>query len=106
MAQTFVSDLRTSPEFRIEDGAMWKRVSSFGDGYVPRSLLEQQIVLQSWHYEWSGGEPDPGQLPEGYRQLSHDRTRAVRILHSGEKLVGALIAILAVCVAGLVVRSL
>lgn len=106
MAQTAVCDPATAPEFRIEDSAVWKRVSSFGDGYVPRSLLEQQIVLQSWHYEWSGGEPDPGQLPEGYRQLSHDRRRAVRMLNSGDKLVRAVVGVLAACVAILVVRSL
>ena len=85
---------------------MWKRVSSYGDNYVPRSLLEQQIVLQSCHYEWSGGEPDPGQLPDGYRQLPHDRARACRSLQAGDKLVRAVIAILAVCVAVLVAGSL
>ena len=85
---------------------MWKRVSSYGDNYVPGSLLEQQIVLQSCHYEWSGGEPDPGQLPEGYRQLPHDRARACPSLQAGDKLVHAIIAILAVCVAVLVAGSL
>lgn len=86
---------------------MWKRVSSYGDGYVSRSLLEQQIVLQSWYYEWhGGGEPDPGQLPEGYRQLPNDRRRAVRALHSCDRLVRVAVGLLAVCVATLVVRSL
>ena len=85
---------------------MWKRVSSYGDDYVPRSLLEQQIVLQSWHYEWSGGEPDPGQLPEGYRQLPGDRMRAVRALQPEDWLVRAGIGILAVGVAILVAISL
>lgn len=85
---------------------MWKRVSSYGEGYVPRSLLEQQMVLQSYTYEWSGGEPDPGQLPEGYRQLPYDKTRARRTLQSGDKLVRAVIAILAICMAVLVLRSL
>ncbi|TDJ15012.1 MAG: hypothetical protein E2O65_13075 [Gammaproteobacteria bacterium] len=84
---------------------MWKRVSSYGDGYVPGSLLEQQIVLQSYHYEWSGGEPDPGQLPEGYKQLPHDRARACRSLQFGDKLVRAVIAILALWVAVLVAGS-
>lgn len=85
---------------------MWKRVSSYGDGYVPHSLLEQQIVLQSWYYEWSGGEPDPGQLPEGFRQLPHDKRRARRVLQSDDKLVRAAVGVLALCVAILVVRSL
>ncbi len=85
---------------------MWKRVSSYGDSYVPGSLLEQQIVLQSCHYEWSGGEPDTGQLPEGYKQLSHDRARACRSLQAGDKLVRAVIAILALWVAVLVAGSL
>ena len=85
---------------------MWKRVSSYGDGYVPRSLFEQQIVLQSWHYEWTGGEPDPGQLPEGYRQLPHDRWRAVRVLQSDDKLGRAVIGILAACVAILAVSAI
>jgi hypothetical protein len=85
---------------------MWKRVSSYGTGYVPRSLLEQQIVLQSWHYEWRGGEPDPGQLPEGYRQLKHDKSRARRMLQSDDKLVLGVIGTLAFCVAVLVVQSL
>ena len=85
---------------------MWKRVSSYGDSYVPGSLLEQQIVLQSWHYEWSGGEPDPGQLPEGYKQLRHDSARAHRVLQSGDKLVGRVIGLLALWVAVLVLGSL
>jgi hypothetical protein len=85
---------------------MWKRVSSYGDDYVPRSLLEQQIVLQSVTYEWSGGEPDPGQLPEGYRQLPHDKTRARRSLQPGDRLVRAVVGILAICMAILVLRSL
>ena len=85
---------------------MWKRVSSYGKGYVPRSLLEQQIVLQSWHYEWSGGEPDPGQLPEGYRQLPHDRARAVRALQADERLVRIAIGVLAIWVAIMVAGSL
>ena len=85
---------------------MWKKVSSYGDCYVPRSLLEQQTVLQSWYYEWSGGEPDPGQLPEGYKQLPHDRARAHRILQFEDKLVRAVIGLLAFCVAVLVVHSL
>lgn len=85
---------------------MWKRVSSYGDGYVPRSLLEQQIVLQSWYYEWSGGEPDRGQLPEGYKQSPHDRARAYRMLQPDDKLVRAVIGLLALCVAVLVARSL
>ena len=85
---------------------MWKRVSSYGDSYVPRSLLEQQIVLESWHYEWSGGEPNPGQLPEGYKQSPRDRARAYRMLQSGDKLVRAVIGLLALCVAVLVARSL
>ena len=96
----------TSSGFPTEDSAVWKRVSSYGDGYVPRSLLEQQIVLQSWHYEWSGGEPDPGLLPEGYRQLPDDRTRAVRTLEPSEWLVRAVVGVLAVCVAVLVAGSL
>ncbi len=85
---------------------MWKRVSSYGDSYVPGSLLEQQIVLQSCHYEWSGGEPDPGQLPEGYKQLRHDRARAHRVLQSGDKLVRGVIGLLALWVAVLVLGSL
>ena len=85
---------------------MWKRVSSYGEGYVPRSLLEQQIVLQSWHYEWSGGEPDPGQLPEGYRQLPHDRTRAVRTLQAGDWVVRAAVVVLAIWVAIMAAGSL
>ena len=85
---------------------MWKRVSSYGDDYVPRSLFEQQIVLQSWHYEWSGGEPDPGQLPEGYKQLAHDKARARRTLQSGEKLVRGVIWMLAAWVAVLVAASI
>lgn len=85
---------------------MWKRVNSYGNGYVPRSLLEQQIVLQNWHYEWSGGEPDPGQLPEGYEQLPHDKTRARRTLQPADKLVRAVVAVLALCVAVLVVRAI
>jgi hypothetical protein len=84
---------------------VWKRVSSYGDGYVARSLLEQQIVLQSYHYEWSGGEPDPGQLPEGYKQMPHDRARACQSLQAGDKLVRAVIATLALCVAVLVAGS-
>ncbi len=92
--------------FPIEGSSVWKRVSSHGDGYVPRSLLEQQIVLQSWRYEWSGGEPDPRQLPEGYAQLRHDKRCAQRTLQSGEKMVRAVIALLAVWVAVLVVQSL
>lgn len=85
---------------------MWKRVSSYGSGYVPRSLLEQQIVLQSWHYEWSGGEPDPGQLPEGYRQLAHNKYRARRVLQSDDKLVLRVVGLLALCLAVLVAQSL
>lgn len=85
---------------------MWKRVSYYGDGYVPRSLLEQQIVLQSWHYEWSGGEPDTGQLPEGYAQLAHDKSRARRTLQPADKLVRAVVAVLALCVALLVARAI
>ena len=85
---------------------MWKRVSSYGDDYVPRSLLEQQIVLQSWYYEWHGGEPDPGQLPEGYRQLSNDKRRAVRALHPCDRLVRVAIVLLAAWVATLVVHAL
>lgn len=85
---------------------MWKKVSSYGEGYVPRSLLEQQIVLQSWHYEWSGGEPDPGQLPEGYAQLRHDKRRARRTLQPGDKILRAVIALLAVWVAVLVAQSI
>lgn len=85
---------------------MWKRVSSYGDDYVPRSLLEQQMVLQSVTYEWSGGEPDSGQLPEGYRQLPHDKTRARRSLQPGDRLVRAVVGILAICMAILVLRSL
>ena len=93
-------------EFLIEGSTVWKRVSSYGDGYVPCSLLEQQVVLQSWHYEWSGGEPDPGQLPEGYRQLPHDKARAQRMLQPDDKLVRAVIGLLAFCVAVLVLRSI
>ena len=85
---------------------MWRRASGYGDGYVPRSLLEQQIVAQSWYYEWQGGEPDPGQLPEGFTQLPHDKTRARRSLGSGDKLVRAVIGLLAVYVAVLVARSI
>jgi len=85
---------------------VWKRVSSYGDGYVPRSLLEQQIVAQSCHYEWSGGEPDPRRLPEGYEQLPHDRARACQVLQSGDKLVRGVIGLLALCVAVLVAGSL
>jgi len=85
---------------------MWKKVSSYGDDYVPRSLFEQQIVLQSWHYEWSGGEPDPGQLPEGYKQLAHDKARARRTLQSGDKLVRGVIWMLAAWVAVLVAASI
>lgn len=85
---------------------MWKRVSSYGSDYVPRSLLEQQIVLQSWHYEWSGGEPDPGQLPEGYRQLADDRFRARPTLQADDKLVRGVVGVLAVCLAVLVARSI
>jgi hypothetical protein len=81
-------------------------VSSYGEGYVPRSLLEQQIVLQSWHYEWSGGEPDPGQLPEGYAQLPHDRARAQRVLQSDDKLVRAVIGLLTLGLAVLVAFSI
>jgi hypothetical protein len=84
---------------------VWKRVSSYGDGYVATSLLEQQIVLHSYYYEWSGGEPDAGQLPEGYKQLPHDRARACRSLQAGDKLVRAVIGILALCVALLVAGS-
>jgi hypothetical protein len=76
---------------------MWKRVSSYGD---------EQMVLQSVTYEWSGGEPDPGQLPEGYRQLPHDKTRARRSLQPGDRLVRAVVGILAICIAILVLRSL
>ena len=89
-----------------EESAVWKRISSYGEGYVPRSLLEQQIVLQSWHYEWSGGEPDPGQLPEGYRQLPHDRTRAVRRLQPDEWIVRAVVVVLAIWMAIMVAGSL
>jgi len=85
---------------------LWKRVSSYGNDYVPRSMLEQQIVLQSWTYEWSGGEPDPGQLPEGYTQLAHDKFRARRTLQSDERIVRRVIGLLAICVALLVVRSI
>lgn len=85
---------------------MWKRVSSYGDGYVPRSLLEQQIVLHNVVYEWHGGEPDPAQLPEGYRQLPQDRTRARRTLQPGDRLVRAIVGLLAVCLAFLVLGSL
>ena len=85
---------------------MWKRVSSYGDDYVPNSLLEQQIVLQSWHYEWSGGEPDAGQLPEGYKQLAHDRSRARRTLQTGDKIVRGIVGLLALCLAVLVARSI
>lgn len=85
---------------------MWKRVSGYGDGYVARSLLEQQIVLQSVVYEWQGGEPDPAQLPEGYRQLPDDRTRARRCLQPADKLVRVVIGVLAAWVALLVLRSL
>jgi hypothetical protein len=73
---------------------------------VPRSLLEQQIVLQSWYYQWSGGEPDPGQLPEGYKQLAHDKSRARRVLLPGDKIVRGVIALLAFCVGVLVVRAI
>ncbi|MDX2314615.1 MAG: hypothetical protein QNL90_11150 [Gammaproteobacteria bacterium] len=93
-------------EFPTEDNALWKRVSSYGNDYVPRSMLEQQIVLQSWTYEWSGGEPDPGQLPEGYKQLEHDRSRARRTLQSGDKIVLRVIWLLAFCVGVLVLRSM
>lgn len=92
--------------FPIEGSAVWKRVSSYGENYVPRSLLEQHIVSQSWQYEWSGGEPDPGQLPEGYAQLRNDRWRARRTLQTGDKIVRAVIALLALGVAILVVRSI
>ena len=92
-------------EFPIEGRAVWKRVSVYGDGYVPRSLLEQQIVQHSCHYEWSGGEPDPRQLPEGYRQLPHDNARAQRSLQSEDKLVRAVIWLPALCVAVLVAGS-
>lgn len=85
---------------------MWKRVSSFGEGYVPRSMLEQEIVASSYTYEWSGGEPDPGQLPEGYRQMPHDRTRARRSLQSDDKVVRAVVGVLAAWVAILVLLSL
>jgi hypothetical protein len=85
---------------------MWKRVSSYGEDYVPRSLLEQQLVLQSYTYEWSGGEPDPGQLPEGYRQLANDRTRARRTLQAADKLVYAAVGVFAMCIAILVLRSI
>ena len=93
-------------EFPTEGRAVWKRVSSYGNDYVPRSMLEQQIVSQSWTYEWSGGEPDPGQLPEGFKQLAHDKSRARRTLQSGDKIVRRVIALLALCVAVLVVRSI
>ena len=93
-------------EFPTEDSAVWKRVSSYGDDYVPRSLLEQQIVSQGWYYEWSGGEPDPGQLPEGYKQLVHDKSRARRTLQSGDKIVRRVVILLAICVGVLVVRSM
>ena len=82
---------------------MWKRVSSYGEGYVPRSLLEQQLVLQSYTYEW---EPDPGQLPEGYRQLPNDKTRARRTLQPADKLVYAAVGVFATCIAILVLGSL
>ena len=85
---------------------MWKKVSSYGDDYVPCSLFEQQIVLQNWHYEWSGGEPDPGQLPEGYKQLAHDKARARRTLQSADKLVRGVIWMLAAWVAVLVAASI
>lgn len=85
---------------------MWKKVSSYGEDYVPRSLLEQHIVSQSWQYEWSGGEPDPGQLPEGYVQLRNDRRRARRTWQFGDKIVHAVIALLALGVAILVARSI
>lgn len=85
---------------------MWKRVSGYDDGYVPRSLLEQQIVSQSVHYQWSGGEPDAGQLPEGYRQLAQDKFRARRTLDADGKRVLPVVAVLALCVAVLVARSL
>jgi hypothetical protein len=85
---------------------VWRRVSSYGSGYVPRSLLEQHIVLQSWYYEWRGGEPDPGQLPEGYRQLARDKRRARRTLQTADKLVLGIVLLLAFCVAVLVAGSL
>ncbi len=85
---------------------MWKRVSSYGNDYVPRSMLEQHIVSQSWTYEWSGGEPDPGQLPEGYKQLARDKFRARRTLQSGDRIVRWVIGLLAICVALLVARSI
>ena len=85
---------------------MWKRVSGYDDGYVPRSLLEQHIVAQSWYYEWQGGEPDPGQLPEGYIQLTHNKACARRSLQSDDKVVYAVIGLLALCVAVLVARSI
>lgn len=85
---------------------MWRRVSGYGDGYVPRSLLEQQIVIQHVIYEWTGGEPDPAQLPEGYRQLPDDRTRARRSLQPAERLVRWTIGLLAACVTILVLGSL
>lgn len=85
---------------------MWKRVSSYGNDYVPRSMLEQHIVSQSWTYEWSGGEPDPGQLPEGFKQLAHDKSRARRTLQSDDKMVRRVIGLLALCVGVLVIRSI
>jgi len=93
-------------EFPTEGSPLWKRVSSYGDDYVPRSMLEQQIVSQSWTYEWSGGEPDPGQLPEGYKQFAHDKFRARRTLQSGDRIVRRVIGLLAICVALLVARSI
>jgi len=85
---------------------VWKRVSSYGNDYVPRSMLEQHIVSQSWTYEWSGGEPDPGQLPEGFKQLAHDKSRARRTLQSDDKIVRRVIGLLALCVGVLVIRSI
>jgi len=85
---------------------VWKRVSSYGNDYVPRSMLEQHIVSQSWTYVWSGGEPDPGQLPEGFEQLAHDKSRARRTLQSEDKIVRRVIGLLALCVGVLVIRSI
>jgi len=85
---------------------MWKRVSGYDDGYVPRSLLEQHIVSQGCYYQWHGGEPDAGQLPEGYRQLARDKYRARRTLSRDDKRLLQVVVALAACVAVLVVRSL